>query len=152
EHHDLDVRIASLDFVEAGEPVHVRHADVEKHEVGLRPADERQDLRSRLRLTDDLEIAVLLERTANPVEDETMVVGDHDSHRILSVSQSRDDELASVMPLRSTRFGAARAPAPQRTHSDEGLPSPGRVKTLSCTTDSSDRRRARVESGGSFAA
>ena len=82
-----------------------------------------------------------------------MVVRDHDSHRILSVSQSRDDELASDMLFAKYPFrNSAGAHAPQRTHSDEGLPSPGRVRTLSCTTDFPDRRRARVGSGGSFAA
>ena len=47
---------------------------------GLRLADEREHLRPRLRLADDLEAAVRLERALDPVEDEPMVVGDHDAH------------------------------------------------------------------------
>jgi hypothetical protein len=93
EHHDLHVGVAPLDLVQAGETVHMRHAHVEQHEVRIRPSDERQHLRSGLRLADDLEVAVLLERTANSVKDETMVVGDHDSHRHLSVAQGRDGDV-----------------------------------------------------------
>ena len=42
--------------------------------------DERKHLRARLRLADDLEAAVGLERALDPVEDEAMVVGDHNAH------------------------------------------------------------------------
>ena len=80
EHHDLDVRVPALDLVEAGEAVHVRHADVEEDEVGLLAADEREHLRPGLRLPDDLEVAVRLERPLDPVEDEPVVVGDYDAH------------------------------------------------------------------------
>ena len=41
---------------------------------------EREHLRSGLRLSHDLEAAVRLERALDPVEDEAVVVGDHDSH------------------------------------------------------------------------
>ena len=58
----------------------MRHANVEEHEVGARLADEREHLRPGLRLADDLESAVGLERALDPVEDEAMVVGDHDAH------------------------------------------------------------------------
>src|SRR5918994_1544196 len=34
EHHHLHVGVTRLDLVEAREPVHVRHADVEEDEVG----------------------------------------------------------------------------------------------------------------------
>ena len=80
EHHDLDVRVARADLVQACEAVHVRHPHVEQDEIRARLADERQDLRSRLGLADDLEPAVGLERPLDPVEDEAMVVGDHDTH------------------------------------------------------------------------
>ena len=68
------------DLVEARESVHLRHADVEEDEVGARPGNEREHLRARLRLADDLELTVAVERAADPVEDEPMVVRDHDSH------------------------------------------------------------------------
>jgi len=68
------------DLVEAGEPVHVRHAHVEKDEIRLRLADERKHLRARLCFADDLEATVRLERALDPVEDEAMVVGDHYAH------------------------------------------------------------------------
>ena len=42
-----------------------------------------------LRLADDLELTVRLERPADPVEDEPMVVGDHHSHGS-SVAQACD--------------------------------------------------------------
>ena len=42
--------------------------------------DEREHLRPGLRLADDLEAAVGLERAPDPVEDEPVVVGDHDAH------------------------------------------------------------------------
>ena len=58
----------------------MRHADVEEDEVGIRLAHQRKHLRSRLRLADDLEAAVVLERALDPVEDEPVVVGDHDAH------------------------------------------------------------------------
>src|SRR4029450_2726 len=67
-------------LVEARETVHVRHADVEEDEVGVRLADEWEHLGAGLRLADDLEPAVGFERTLDPVEDEAMVVGDHDAH------------------------------------------------------------------------
>ena len=72
--------MARADLVEAGEPVHVRHADVEEDELGVRLPDERQHLGARLRLADDLESAVGFERPLDPVEDEAMVVGDHNAH------------------------------------------------------------------------
>ena len=80
EHHDLHGGVPRAQLIETGEPVHVRHADVEKHEVGIGLRDERKHLRARLRLAHDLEVAVRLERTLDPVEDEAMVVGDHDAH------------------------------------------------------------------------
>ena len=66
----------------------MRHPDVEEDEVRLRLPDEGEHLRSRLRLAHDLELAVVLEGTPDPVEDEAVVVGDHDSHR-QAVSQGR---------------------------------------------------------------
>ena len=47
---------------------------------GLGLPDERQDLGAVLGLADDLEPAVLLERAADAVEHEAMVVGEQDLH------------------------------------------------------------------------
>jgi hypothetical protein len=68
----------------------VRHPDVQEHEVRLRAPDERKDLRSRLRLADDLEVAIGLESPTDAVENEAMVVSDDDSHPS-SVAQGADD-------------------------------------------------------------
>ena len=97
----------ALDLVQAREPVHVRHPDVEQHELGLRPAHEREDLRPGLRLADDLEVAVRLERAPDAVEDEPVVVGDQDAHRG-SVAQDAD-AVATARPGRRLR-----APLPRR--------------------------------------
>src|SRR5215510_3878520 len=72
--------MAALDLVEAGKPVHVRHPHVEQDEIRLLAGDEREHLHARLRLADDLEAAVCLERAADAVEDEPMVVGDDHTH------------------------------------------------------------------------
>ena len=77
------------DLVQAGETVHVRHAHVEEDEVGIGASHERKDLGPGLRLAHDLEVAVRLERPADPVQDEAMVVGDHDPHW-RSVAQAED--------------------------------------------------------------
>ena len=61
---------------------------------GFVSPDERKHLRPGLGLADDLESAVVFERPADPVEDEPMVVGDHDSHPE-SVAQARDDAASS---------------------------------------------------------
>ena len=47
---------------------------------GLVLPDEWKHLRPGLRLADDLEATVGLERPLDPVEDEPVVVGDHDAH------------------------------------------------------------------------
>ncbi len=69
-----------LDLVQALEAVHVRHAHVEQHDLGMVLAHERQHLGAVLRLRDHLEAAVVLERPADAVEDEAVVVGDEDAH------------------------------------------------------------------------
>src|SRR5262245_15461779 len=76
-------------LVETGETVHVGHSDVQEHEVRVRLSDERQHLRAGLRFADDLEATVGFERTLDPVEDEPVVVGDHDAHAT-SVAQGSD--------------------------------------------------------------
>ena len=58
----------------------MRHPHVEQDEIGVRLAHEWEHLRPGLRLSDDLEATVGLERTLDPVEDEPMVVGNHDAH------------------------------------------------------------------------
>jgi hypothetical protein len=72
--------VAAPDLVEAGESVDVRHADVEHHEVRLGARDEREHLCPVLRLSDDLEAAVLLERAPDGLEHEAVVVRDQHPH------------------------------------------------------------------------
>ena len=64
EDDHLDLGVALLDLVEADEPVHAGHADVEHDDVGLGALDEREHLAAGHRLADDLELAGLLERAA----------------------------------------------------------------------------------------
>ena len=71
---------------------------------GFLARHEREHLHPGLRLTDDLEVPVRLERTADPVEDEPMVVGYDHSHAQPS--------------------GRGVATAPPAPPSHEGLPSP----------------------------
>ena len=115
-----------LDLVEAREPVHVRHAHVEQHEVGARLADEREHLRPGLRLADDLEAAVVLERPLDPVEDEPVVVGDHDAHGG-SVAQGPD---APPSGDRCPRTGHVNGPGRRNMHSFEGFTCPDQGATL----------------------
>ncbi len=96
--------MSALDLVEAREAVHVRHPHVEQDEVRLRAAHEGQHLCPRLRLADDLEVAVGLERTLDPVEDETVIVGDHDPH-LGSVAQARDTAAGAEVPEPTRRSG-----------------------------------------------
>jgi len=59
----------------------VRHPHVDEDEIGLRPPYEREHLRSGLGLADDLESAVVFERSPDSVKDEPVVIGDHNAHR-----------------------------------------------------------------------
>ena len=72
--------MAPPDLLEALEPVHVRHPNVEHDQVGARLADEGEHLRAVLRLADDLEPAVVLERAADAVEHEAMIVCEENLH------------------------------------------------------------------------
>jgi hypothetical protein len=56
------------DLLEHLEALHVRHPDLEHDEIGVRLADERQDLRSVLRLPDHFEASVLVECAADAVD------------------------------------------------------------------------------------
>ncbi len=96
--------MAPLDLVQAGEAVHVGHADVEQDEVRLLSADQRKNLCPRLGLPDDLEVVVRLERALDPVQDEPVVVRDHDPHG----SQCRTGR---GRPFWNTHRGSAGAPS-----------------------------------------
>lgn len=78
EDDHLDLRIAPLDLVEADESVHLWHAQVEQDDVGLGPAHQRHHLASLSRLADDLEVVGGLERSADAVQDQAVVVGEQD--------------------------------------------------------------------------
>ena len=80
EHDDLHLRVALPDLPETGETVGARHAQVEQHEVRLRSPDHRQNLRAGRGFSDHLEVARLLERPFDPVDDQLVVVGDENSH------------------------------------------------------------------------
>jgi hypothetical protein len=68
------------DSVEAGEPVHLGHAQIEQREIRMRLGDEREDLAADARLGYDLELVVFLERTLDSGENEWMVVCDQNAH------------------------------------------------------------------------
>ena len=91
EHDDLHLRVALPDLAEAGQPVGARHAEVEEHEIGLGAPDHRQNLGAGRRFSDHLEVARLLERPLDPVDDQLVVVGDEDSHACLTSSSGYGD-------------------------------------------------------------
>jgi hypothetical protein len=90
--------VPALDLVQAREPVHVRHADVEQDQVWFRAPDEGENLRSRLRLADDLEVVIGLERAFDAVQDEPVVVGDQDPHRATVAQPDNDARPGSKSP------------------------------------------------------
>ena len=96
EHDDLHLRVALPDLPETGEPVGARHAEVEQHEVGLRSPDHREDLGAGRRFSHDLEVARLLERPFDPVDDQLVVVGDEDSHGRMVVVHADDGHGAAA--------------------------------------------------------
>ena len=75
---------------------------------GVRLAHEWEHLRPGLRLSDDLEATVGLERTLDPVEDEPVVVGNHDAH-VESVSHRAPTppQPHPTAPLRGPPTGVA---------------------------------------------
>src|SRR5687767_3708744 len=65
--------------VEACQPVHLRHPDIEKNEVGIRSPDHWQDLTAAGRLAHDLHVVCLLEHESSRLEYQPMVIGDQNS-------------------------------------------------------------------------
>jgi len=77
------------DLAQARQPVGARHAQVEQNEIGIRSRDERQHLRAGRGFAHDLEVARLLERPLDAVDDQLVIVCDQDSHgRMTSSSKS----------------------------------------------------------------
>jgi hypothetical protein len=76
------------DSVEAGQPVHLGHSQVEEREIGLRLRDEREDLAADPCLGYDLELVVFFERTLDSGENEWMVVCDQNAHKLSVVDSS----------------------------------------------------------------
>ena len=68
------------DAAERGQTVRAWHAEVEQDEVRLGAVDEGKHLRARGGLPDDLEVARFLERPLDPIDDQLVVVRDHDAH------------------------------------------------------------------------
>jgi hypothetical protein len=60
--------------LEARDPVELRHAQVEQHDVRFRLADGRNDVAADGDLSDDLESLGARERTANSRQHQPMVV------------------------------------------------------------------------------
>jgi hypothetical protein len=61
------------------EPVHVRHADVEQHDVGSPLAGEGKRLDAVAGLGDHLDVLLRLEDHAEPAAHERLVVGDENT-------------------------------------------------------------------------
>ena len=114
EHHHLHLRIALVDLVQACEPVHVRHPHVQQHEIGRRARDDRQHLGAVLGLAHDLEAAVGLERPANAVQHQPVIICNDDTHRIQS--SIRRALLLSRVPERLWCAGGAGARRARRCH------------------------------------
>jgi hypothetical protein len=68
------------DPVEALQPVHLGHAQVEESEIRVRLRDEREHLAAYPRLGYDFELVVFFERTLDSGENERMVVCDQNAH------------------------------------------------------------------------
>ena len=86
EDDHLDVRVTFADRFQARKPVDPRQAQVEQHEVGVRPVDERQHLAARLDFPDDLDVRSVAERPSYCFEHQPVVVGDEDADLLRSVS------------------------------------------------------------------
>ena len=70
----------SPDLVQAGQPVHLRHPDVEDDQVRPRPLDDREDVGAVEGLADDLEAAVGFERVVDSGQHEPVVVCNDYAH------------------------------------------------------------------------
>jgi signal transduction histidine kinase len=77
EDDDLAVRRLLSDARERGEPVHARHGQVEKDEVGLEPLRSRDRVLAVRRVADDLE-ALLREQGGEGIPGQGMVVDQQD--------------------------------------------------------------------------
>src|SRR2546428_357178 len=68
QHRDLHLGVLLAQLGQAGQPVHLRHSQVEEDEIRLQPLDEGEDLSPVRRLPDDLEPAGFLERTLRALD------------------------------------------------------------------------------------
>jgi hypothetical protein len=76
EGHRLDFGPQALDLGDALQAVAAGHAQVEQNEVGRTAIDEGQELVSRAGLADDFDAVALLERPAEPLKHERMIIRD----------------------------------------------------------------------------
>jgi len=78
EHDDPDERPALLDLAGRLQSVHLRHADVEQHDVGFDPAglEELDHLVAVRRLAQDLDVAGHLQIAAQALAHQGVIVSD----------------------------------------------------------------------------
>jgi hypothetical protein len=74
EHRDLHRGHPLLQELDAPEPVHAGHAQVEQHEIRIRLLRDREDLCPGLGNADDLELRPLLERNLDRLHHQGVVV------------------------------------------------------------------------------
>ncbi len=74
EDDGLDFRPRASDLPDGLDSVPVRHAQVQQHDVGLAALGERQDLGSGTSLADDLDVVPPFQRSAQPLQNQGMVV------------------------------------------------------------------------------
>src|SRR5207302_10246006 len=89
------------DLGQAGEAVHLRHAQVEQNELGLQPSDQRQHLDAVDGLADDLEAAGLLEGLFCAFDHQAMVICNQYSQ-------------LDLLPNYKVTVSSARNPSPKR--------------------------------------
>ena len=105
-HRDLHVRELLSDLREAGEAVHLRHAEVEQHQIRLQPANEWQDLAAAHRFPDDVEAAGSFQSLLRSLDHQPMVVRNQDSHARLTITAAVTDNRhpkGGCLPLSSYR-------------------------------------------------
>ena len=68
------------------EAVHLRHAEIEQHQIRLQPANEWQDLAAVHRFPDDVEAAGPFQSLLRSLDHQPMVVRNQDSHATLTIT------------------------------------------------------------------
>src|SRR3954447_22057770 len=104
EHDHLHVRAVLLQLVETCEPVHLRHAHVEQHDVRAQPANERKHLASRARVAYDLDVLSTLEGPPDALDHQPMVVRNKNLHSRNSFSRSLQVRISRIRTKPSGSF------------------------------------------------